>query len=194
MILKLVILTVIFFYSKSYMKPGENMLKKIILLMMLLSVTAFVSGCIDNKTNDNPVNKTETIKSEQIPTVNLPSGFTFLAIHEADVDIGTSSRKAIEGVYRTDTGEDVYIQVFQTDSPEAIMEEYKATYKDVGYNPFTEIYFNGHKATKVMYQFTSNGRDVEKFNIIWTTKNSMIKVGSSIDAQKVINLATATNT
>ncbi|MFZ3384198.1 MAG: hypothetical protein WA144_09755 [Candidatus Methanoperedens sp.] len=170
------------------------MLKKIILLMILLSITAFVSGCIDDKTGDNPVNKTETIKSEQIPTVNLPTGFTFMAIHEADVDIGTSSRKAIEGVYRTDTGEDVYIQVFKTDSPEAFMKEYKDTYKDTGYNPFTEIYFNGHKATKVMYQFTSNGRDVEKFNIIWTTKNSMIKVGSSIDAQKVINLATATNT
>ena len=151
MILKLVILTVIFFYSKSYMKPGENMLKKIILLMILLAVTAFVSGCIDDKTGDNPVNKTDTIKSEQIPTVNLPSGFTFMAIHETDVDIGTSSRKAIEGDYRTDTGEDIYIQVFKTDSPETIMNEYKATYKDVGYNPFTEIYFNGHKATKVMY-------------------------------------------
>jgi hypothetical protein len=58
------------------MEPGENMLKKIVVLFILLAVTAFVSGCIDDKTGENPVNKTDTIKSEQIPTINLPSGFT----------------------------------------------------------------------------------------------------------------------
>lgn len=169
------------------------MFKKILFILMLLAVTAFISGCIGDKTDDNPVNKTDTIKSEQIPNVNLPSGFTFMAIHETEVDIGNSSRKAIEGVYRTDTGEDMYIQVFKTDSPEAIMDEYKASYKDVGYDPFTEIYFNGHKATKVMSQSISNGKTINKYTIVWTTNNSMIKVGSSIDAQKAINLATATN-
>ena len=107
--------------------------------------------------------------------------------------LATSSRKAIEGYYRTDTGEDIYIQVFKTDSPETILSEYKATYKDVGYDPFTEIYFNNHNATKVMYYFTVDGKLVPKYNLIWTTNVSMIKVGSSIDAQKVINLATATN-
>jgi hypothetical protein len=73
------------------------------------------------------------------------------------------------------------------------MNEYKAEYKDANYNPFTEIVFNGHKATQVLYYFISNGQQVKKYNIIWTTKDSMFKVGSSIDAQKVINLATATN-
>jgi hypothetical protein len=87
----------------------------------------------------------------------------------------------------------MYIQIFKTDSPEAIMDEYKATYKDAGYDPFTEIYFNGHKATKVMYQSTHNGKPENKYNLIWTTNGSMIKVGSSMDSQKVINLATATN-
>lgn len=169
------------------------MLKKIIIVSMFLAATVFISGCIDDKNNENPVNNTDTIKSDQIPTVNLPSGFTFMAVHETQVDIGNSSRKAIEGVYRTDTGEDIYVQVFKTDSPEAIMEEYRASYKDAGYDPFTEIVFNGHKATQVMYYFTSNGQQVKKFIIIWTNKDSMFKVGSSIDAQKVINLATATN-
>ena len=169
------------------------MFNKIIILSMFLVATVFISGCIDDKNKENPVNNTDTIKSEQIPTINLPSGFTFIAVHETQVDIGNSSRKAIEGVYRTDTGEDVYIQVFKTDSPETILEEYKATYKDANYNPFTEIVFNGHKATQVMYYFTSNGQEVKKYNIIWTNKDSMLKVGSSIDAQKVINLATATN-
>jgi|SRR5659263_132973 len=169
------------------------MFKKILLILTLLAVAAFISGCIDDKTDDNPVNKTDTVKSEQIPSVNLPTGFTFMAIHETTVKIGSFSRKAIEGVYRTDTGEDIYIQVFKGDSPEAIMDEYKATYKDVGYDPFTEIYFNGHKATKVMFQSTSDGNPVDKYTIVWTNNNSMIKVGPSIDAQKAINLATATN-
>lgn len=176
----------------SYIEPGENMLKKIAVLFLFLALVVFVSGCIDNKTDD-PINKTDPIKSELIPTVNLPSGFTFMAKHETNIEIGNFSKKAIEGVYRTDTGEDIYIQVFKADSPEAVMEEYKATYKDAGYDPFTEIYFNGHKATKVMSQFISNGKDVSKYYLIWTTKDSMIKVGSSTDAQKVINLATATN-
>lgn len=172
------------------MEPGENMLKKIAVLLFL-AIIVFVSGCTD--TTVDPVNNTDQVKSEQIPTINLPTGFTYMATHETNIEIGNFSKKAIEGVYRTDTGDDIYIQVFKSDSPEAVMEEYKATYKDAGYDPFTEVYFNGHKATKVMTQFISNGKPVDKYNLIWTTKDSMIKVGSSTDPQKVINLATATN-
>ncbi|NJD52493.1 MAG: hypothetical protein FIB07_06440 [Candidatus Methanoperedens sp.] len=166
------------------------MLKKIAVLLFLV-IIVFVSGCTD--TTVDPVNNTDQVKSEQIPTINLPTGFTYMATLETNITRGNFSKKAIEGVYRTDTGEDIYIDVFKSESPEAVMEEYKATYKDEGYEPFTEIYFNGHKATKVTTQFISDGRPANKYRIIWTTKDSMINVGSSTDAQKAINLATATN-
>jgi hypothetical protein len=168
------------------------MLRKIILLSMFLATMVFISGCIDDKNNENPVNVTETIKSEQIPTANLPSGFTFMAMHETNVDIGNSSRKAIEGVYRVN-GDEVYVQVFNSETPEALIDEYKSQYKDANYDPFIEISINGHKATQVKYYIIINGTQIPKYNLIWTTKNSMIKVGSSVDAQKVIDLATATN-
>jgi len=115
-----------------------------------------------------------------------------MAVHETEVDIGTSSRKANEGVYRSD-GDEVYVQVFNSETPEALKEEYKAQYKDANYDPFTEISINGHNATQVKYYMTENGTQIAKYNIIWTTKNSMIKVGGSVDAQKVIDLAKATN-
>lgn len=159
---------------------------------MFLATMVFISGCIDDKNNENPVNVTETIKSEQIPTANLPSGFTFMAMHETDVDIGSSSRKAIEGVYRVD-GDEVYVQVFNSETPEALINEYKSQFKDANYDPFIEISINGHKATQVKYYIIINGTQIPKYNLIWTTKNSMIKVGSSVDAQKIIDLATATN-
>lgn len=169
------------------------MSKKTIMLLTFLAALVFIAGCITDNNTENPDNKTNTIKSEQIPTVNLPTGFTFMAVHETDVEIANILKKAIEGIYRTDTGEDMYIQIFKTDSPEALISEYKSEYKDAGYDPFTEVYFNGHKATRVMYYFTSNGLSSPKYNLVWATKDSMIKVGPSLDAQKVINLATATN-
>ena len=158
---------------------------------MFLATMVFISGCLDDKTND-PVNKTGTITSDQIPTTNLPPGLTFMAVHETEVDIGASSRKAIEGVYRSD-GDEIYIDVFNTEMPEAFIDEYKAYYKDANYDPFTEISINGHNATQVKYYITKNGTQIPKYNIIWTTKNSMIKVGGSVDAQKAIDLAKATN-
>ena len=85
---------------------------------MLLAVAAFVSGCIDDKTGNNTVNKTDTIKYEQIPTVNLPSGITFIGVTETYVQIGNSSRKAIEGIYKTDIDDDdLSIDVFNTETP-----------------------------------------------------------------------------
>jgi hypothetical protein len=167
------------------------MSKKIILLTLFLTTTVFISGCIIDK--ENNANKTETVKSDIIPTVNLPSGFTFMAIHETDEKIGNTSIEAIEGIYRTDTDKDeIYIQVFNTEMPDTLFGEYKSQpeYKDVNYNPFTEITINGHKATQVTYY---NWENTPKYNIIWTTKNSMIKVGPSFDLQKAISLATATN-
>jgi hypothetical protein len=169
------------------------MSKKIIILSIFIVASILISGCINDKNNGTKVNETKTINPDIIPTINLPSGFTYMAIHDTDVEIGNTSKKATEGIYKTEQGEDIYIQVFETEKPEELLDEYKAQYKDAGYDPFTDIYFNGHKATKVMYYFTQSGQSVPKYNIIWTINNSMVKVGSSIDAQKVINLATATN-
>lgn len=177
------------------------MSKKFIILSIFIAASILISGCITDKNNGTKGNETTTINSDIIPTINLPSGFTYMAVHDADIEIGNFSKKATEGIYKTEQGEDIYVQVFKTEKPEELLEEYKAQYKDAGYdpfteiyfNPFTEIYFNGHKATRVMYYFTSSGKSVPKYNIIWTINNSMIKVGSSTDAQKVINLATATN-
>ncbi len=168
------------------------MSKIIIILSMFLATIVLISGCIDDKNNKDPINKTQTITSEKIPTVNLPSGFTFMVEHETDVDIGNSSMKAIEGVYRND-GDEVYIQVINSETPEALIDEYKSQYKDANYNPFTEISINGHNATQVKYYIIINGTQIPKYNIIWTTKNSFIKVGSSVDARKLTDLATATN-
>jgi hypothetical protein len=167
--------------------------KIIIILSIFIAAFILISGCITDKDTGTKGNETKTLNSDIIPTINLPSGFTFLAIHDSDVEIGNFSKKATEGVYRTEQGEDIYVQVFKTEKPDELLEEYKAQYKDAGYDPFTSISFNGHKATKVVYYFTQNGDSVPKYNVVWTINNSMIKVGSSTDAQKVINLATATN-
>ncbi|MFA4957375.1 MAG: hypothetical protein WC556_10445 [Candidatus Methanoperedens sp.] len=170
------------------------MSKKIIILSIFIVASIFLSGCIFDKNNGTTGNETKTINSELIPTINLPSGFTFLAVHDSEVDIGNSSVKAIEGIYRSNTDEDeIYIDVVNTETPEALIDEYKSQFKDANYEPFTEISINGHKATQVKYYITKNGTQIPKYNLIWATKNSMIKVGGSVDAQKVIDLATATN-
>lgn len=169
------------------------MSKKSIILTIFIAASILISGCIFDKYNGTTGNETKTINSDIIPTINLPSGFTYMAVHDTIIENGNFSHKATEGVYRTDQGEDIYVQVFETEKPVELLDEYKAQYKDEGYDPFTDIYFNGHKATKVMSDSTSNGKSVPKYNVIWTFNNSMIKVGSSTDAQKVINLATATN-
>ncbi|HMB46439.1 MAG TPA: hypothetical protein VKL21_11530 [Candidatus Methanoperedens sp.] len=166
------------------------MKKIIIILSVFLAAMVLISGCIDDKKSENPVNGTEIIESDQIPTANLPPGFTLMAVHETEADIGNSSRKAIEGVYRID-GDEIYIQVFNSETPEALIDELKSQYKDVKYDPFTEISINGHDATQVKYYIIKNGTQIPKYNVIWTTKNSLIKVGSSVDSQKVIDLAEA---
>ena len=158
---------------------------------MFLATMVLISGCIDDKKSENPVNGTQTIKSEQIPTANLPPGITFMAVHEAKVTLRNFSREAIEGIYRSD-GNEIYVQVFSTETPEALIDEYKSQYKDYNYDPFTEISINGHNATQVT-DYTFNGTQIPKYNIIWTTKNSMIMVDGSVDAQKAIELAKATN-
>ncbi|MCX9085353.1 MAG: hypothetical protein OIN87_11225 [Candidatus Methanoperedens sp.] len=167
------------------------MYKKIIILSIFIITSILISGCIDT---NNGSRGNETIKSDMIPTINLPAGFTYLDAHETQVDIGNTSQKAIEGIYRSKTEDDeIYIQIFDIENPQTLIDEYKSQYKDANYDPFTEITINGHKATQVKYYITRNGKQLSKYNIIWTTTNSMIKVGGSEDSQKVIELAAATN-
>jgi hypothetical protein len=170
------------------------MSNKRILLSIFITASILISGCITDTNNGTKGNDTKTNISDIIPTINLPSGVTFIDVNnEANLDIGNSSRKAIEGIYRSNTDEvDINIDVVNTETPEALIAEYKSQYKDANYDPFTEISINGHKATQVKYYITDDGKEIPKYNIIWTTKNSMIKVGGSVDLQKVKDLATAT--
>src|SRR5450759_4404006 len=100
------------------------MSKKIIIIILSIFVAAsiLISGCITDKNNGTNGNETKTNISNIIPTINLPSGLTFMAIHETTVDVGGSSRNAIEGIYRSNTDEeDVLIDVFNTETPEALL-------------------------------------------------------------------------
>jgi uncharacterized protein YdeI (BOF family) len=164
------------------------MSKIIIILSMFLASMVFISGCIDDKNNKDPETN-ETIISEQIPTANLPPGFTFMTVDETTENINNFPREAIEGIYRSD-GNDAYVYIFKNETPEVLIEEYKSEYKDANYNPFTEISINGHNATQVKYPVT-DGTQIMKYYIIWTTKNSMIKVGGLPDPDKVKDLAEA---
>lgn len=165
---------------------------KIVILSMSLAVIILFSGCITD--NGKPVNETGNAKYKQIPTTGLPPGVTFMDVHETGVQIGDSSREAIEGIYRSDTDTDeIYIQVFNTENPQILVDEYKLKYKDANYEPFTEVSVNGHKATQVKYYVTKDGKQVPKYNLIWITKDSMIKVGGSENVTKVTGLAAATN-
>ncbi|VVB92559.1 Uncharacterised protein [uncultured archaeon] len=154
----------------------------------VLIITVLISGCIFDKEKVNP-NST----SEPIPQTGLPTGFTYMGIHETLVDIGGTSINATEGVYRYNNVDDVYIQVIKNDNPEDLIAKYKSSYKDVKYNPFKEISLNGHKATQVMDYSTINGKDTPNYAIIWATEKAMIIVSSpTSDNNTVVALATAT--
>ena len=118
-------------------------MKKYVLFLLLLTIAVFTSGCIFGESTD------QITGSDYIPQNNLPAGLTYMGIHDAAVNIGDSSLNANEGFYRTDKGDDAYIQVIENSRPEALLAEYRLQYKDANYNPFEEISFNGHKATRV---------------------------------------------
>ncbi|MCZ7355798.1 MAG: hypothetical protein O8C66_07685 [Candidatus Methanoperedens sp.] len=161
------------------------MSNKSILFLILIVPAILISGCIFSKPTQ------VTPQSQVIPQKNLPSGFTFMGIHEATVDIGGSSMNATEGVYRNNN-EDIYIQVIKNDQPSFLVDQYKQTYKNAKYDPFEEVLFNGHNATKVKDYETKNGKQLMTFTVIWANVDSMIIVGSSNDSNSVLNLAAAT--
>jgi len=131
-----------------------------------------------------------------IPKTNLPDGFVYLGVHEIPFDIGNSSINATEGVYRYNSKDDFYIQVVTNDNPTALMAQYKSELKKqfkTDFNPFEEIAFNAHKATKFTDFSTVNGNEKRRYDIIWTTEKAMILVTSpTTDIQTVIALATST--
>jgi len=167
------------------------MSKKFLLMPLLLITTLLISGCIFDKDNGN----TPPVKTGVIPTANLPTGFTYMGTHETPVNIGGSSINATEGVYR-DNGDDVYIQVIENDNPEALVAEYKQQVKKEykgSYDPFREIYLNGHNATQITDYTTINAQQKPSYAIIWATGKAMILVSSpTADIQTVLALASAT--
>ena len=161
---------------------------------IFLGVAVFaviISGYIFSK--DNGTGANQTIKSELIPTSGLPVGFTYVASHDANIDLGNSSVKATEGIYRYKEGY-FRIHVIKNDRPEALIAQYKLNYQNVRYNPFQDISFNGHSATQVTDYSTRNGKQVPLYTVIWANNSKVIITTSEdpTDAQSVIALAEAT--
>ncbi len=166
------------------------MSNKYIILSILIIASVFSSGCIfDEKTRPD-----QTTEPDFIPTTNLPAGFTFMAIHDTKVIIANSTVSGFEGVYRYG-GEDIYVIALKNDDPEALLTKYKAEIiaqyrKD--YNPFEEISINNHPATKVNDLGISNGKEQQKYRIIWPKGGYLVEVGFSTNPSVVYSLARAT--
>jgi hypothetical protein len=157
------------------------MSKKIIWIPLLLITAILISGCT-------------TTGTDLIPKTNLPPGFTYMGTHVIPVYIGGSSINATEGVYRNN-GEDFYIQVIESDNPQALLAAYKLQIQKEfkSGSPFSPISFNGHDATKVTDIHTEKGQQKQDYSVVWATGKAMILVASpTADNQTVIALATAT--
>ncbi len=163
------------------------MLKKIIWIPLLLITSILISGCT-----------TTTTGTDLIPKTNLPPGFTFVAVHSdnsTNMNIGGSLVSYTEGVYSYN-GNDLYIQVIESDNPQALLAQYKLDIQKEfksAYNPFTPISINGHDATQVTDFDVQKGEPKQDYAIVWTTGKEMILVASpTADLQTVIALANAT--
>lgn len=166
------------------------MSKKIILLIILIITSLFISGCVFEDTSKT----NKTIAPDFIPKTNLPTGFTFMAIHNTTMVIDNSTETGVEGIYRYG-GKDIYIIAIKSDNPEALFSQYKADLKQKfkpEYNPFEEISINGHAATKLTDLMILNGKEEQRYSIIWTRGGYMIQVGSSSDPLIPVSLASAT--
>jgi len=168
------------------------MSKKFILLTILIIASVFLSGCVFEQTSK----ANETIGPDFIPRTNLPTGYSFMGIHETTIDIANSTLSGFEGIYRY-KGEDIYIHAFKHDDPEALFSQYKADLIIKGkfkpdFNPFEDISINGHAATKFTDADIRNGKQELRYSIIWTKGEYMIQVGSSADHMIVSTLASAT--
>lgn len=166
------------------------MSKKIILLTILIVASLFISGCVFEDTSKT----NKTIAPDFIPKTNLPTGFTFMAIHNTTMVIDNSTETGVEGIYRYG-GKDIYIIAIKSDNPETLLSKYKADIRlrlGPKYNPFEEISINGHAATKLIDKTIVNGKEEQRYSIIWTRGGYMIQVGSSSDPLIPVSLASAT--
>ena len=164
---------------------------KYVLLSILIITSVFLSGCIFDNNNNKP---NQTIGPDFIPRTNLPPGFTFMGVHEITIDIANNSVNGFEGVYRY-AGDDIYIIAAKSDNPEALLSQHKADIKQKfreDYNPFEEISINGHAATKLSDITILNGKEEQRYSIIWAKGGYMIQVGSSPDSLIAFSLASAT--
>ena len=182
------------------------MTNKFLLLGVLLIITGFSSGYIFGKYSGTSLNNQEASLNNQgaslnnqttgpdfIPKINLPAGFAYRSMHETKVDINGAQLSAIEGLYRYKEGY-ADIEGIKNDSPEVLINQYKSRYKYANYNPFQEIYFNGHKATLVTDYTIRNGQQKPLYTVIWSNRSYLFIVFNEepTDAQIVIDLATAT--
>ncbi len=161
------------------------MSKKIIWIPLLLIAAILISGCT-------------TTGTDLIPKTNLPPGFTYVAVHSDNsttMNIGGSLVNYTEGVYNYN-GDDLYIQVIESDNPQALLAQYKLDVQKEfksNYDPFTPISINGHDATQVTDFDLVKGKQKPFYTIVWTTRKDMILVASpTADIQTVIALANAT--
>ncbi|MCX9013435.1 MAG: hypothetical protein OIN89_01320 [Candidatus Methanoperedens sp.] len=162
------------------------MSNKILLIAVLLVTAVFLSGCIFDKDNGTGAD------TGIIPDAKLPDGFTFLGSHDANVEVGNTTLPATEDVYRNSNSEDIYVQVIESDNPGGLITRFKLKYKDANYEPFKDIWFNGHIATQVKDYITLNGKQEARYVVIWATETSMMIVGSSAAEKDVLDMAIAT--
>ncbi len=160
------------------------MSKKLIWIPLLLVTAILISGC--------------TTSTDLIPKTNLPPGFTYVAVHSDNstiMDIGGSLVNYTEGIYKY-SGDDLYIQVIESDNPQALLTQYKEQIQKqfkTAYNPFTTISINGHDATQVTDFDVVKGEQKQDYAIVWATGKEMILVASpTADLQTVMTLANAT--
>jgi len=166
------------------------MLNKSILLPILFACAVLISGCIED--GQKQVSTPESV----ILKTNLPPGFTYEGVHEIPMEIGGTLMNATEGIYRYGEN-DIYIQIIENDSPAALLARYKKDLREKfknDYDPFEDVSFNGHKATKYTdYSRITLGKQKPGYRVIWASDKYMIDVFSSeAGYQAVLTLAAAT--
>jgi len=145
--------------------------------------------CISTPAN-TPAPTVITPTSGNIP--QTPVGFTYMGTHTTTVDINGTSVNATEMIYKYNNTDDVYVQSIRDKNPQELLVQYKSRYTNANYNPFEEVSFNGHNATKIKDYTVKNAVQVAYYSIVWTSDSSMIIVGPSSNAEAILLLATST--
>lgn len=148
----------------------KKMLYMLLIFLMLMTVTVGISSSRDN-----------------IPKNDLPLGFTYIGVHDTSVDIGAISIAGIQGDYIYNNVDNVFVTIIKDDNADELAARYKSQYKDVGYDVFESISFNGHSAIRIKVFLSGNWH----YRIMWTEDSSMILVGTLQDVNALLSLAVA---